>query len=675
MTAHDIAIIGMACKLPYINNLEEFYETLIHGEHPGSVDKSSVHSFESNWDESFDHKFFFIPNDDAAMLDPQQKIFLAAAYWAQEDALLKPEDIPENTGVYLGVSSYEFALKQHHEENLALLKLSSVGSNFIANRVSNFFNINGPSFSVDSACASSMVAVKLASDALRNGEIDLAFAGGVHVKNSQQVEAHFSNSGVLSKTDNCLPMSLNADGYMRGEGVGAIVLKRLEDALDDGDKIYAIIKGVGTAHSGTSLNILTPNLKSQLALYHGVYNRLGISPAAVNYIETSASGLPLADKIEFKGIKQYFYAEGRSQPLRLGVNKHIFGNLEAASSIISLIKVALILYKNNLSAQNINNDLGDDEIQINFNEMPFENSCASHYAAINSFGLGGLNAHLVLQRAVNTVEPINPTPGPHCLLISAKSKESLNRLVSEYLALLDGDFDGCPVWCDLVSSRKSSMRYRLAVVFSNKIELVNSLRDYLDGIQANNLWQGEARYEPEPKFIISNPFLVFSKFHHELVKIKDLTIFWERSRLKLEAILDFTLPEKFNGFASMKSNLEICHVVVLFRLIKTFMSDKLFHRSFPVQAKLISCLESQPDCELDFVEFTNSFAVDGEGSWLGLTSSQASDVEVNLDFSLHNSLCSIQAQMFCLGIGVKYQCDATPSQIINWLPNYPFFSK
>ena len=287
--------------------------------------------------DSFDAKFFGITPREAELMDPQHRIFIETVWMTIEDAGYKPSDLwNTKTGVYVGVSTLEYndILK---ENGVAVQAQTATGNahSVLANRISYMLNLHGPSEPIDTACSSSLTAIHHASEAIRHGECDMAIAGGVNVLLSPTLFISFSKAGMLSPDGKCKTFDENANGYVRGEGCGAILMKPLSRVIADGDHIYAVIRD--GYDSGGHVNTLTsPNPNAQAELISDTWMRAGISPDTITYMETHGTGTPLGDPIEINGLKKAFgrmyEASGRTMEIQaycgIGAVKSNIGHLE-----------------------------------------------------------------------------------------------------------------------------------------------------------------------------------------------------------------------------------------------------------------------------------------------------------------------------------------------------------
>ena len=461
----DIAIIGMSGKMPGADNLEEFWDKLINGRNLISkipTDRWDIDEFYGNPEEeenktniiyggfmknvrSFDADFFGILPREAELMDPQQRLFIETVWSTIEDAGYRMSDLYDsNTGLFVGVAStdYEKVLNKYNT-NITAQSSTGMAHSILANRISYLFNWHGPSEPIDTACSSSLVSIIHAIHSLWLGECDMAVAGGVNVMLDPTLFISFNKAGMLAKDGKCKTFDANADGYVRGEGVGAVLLKPLSRAIEDKDHIYAVIKGGAVNHGGKANSLTSPNTNAQAQLIFDSYKKADIDINTVTYIEAHGTGTSLGDPIEIDGLKKAFKMISDYQKTTLeksfcgvGSVKSNVGHLETAAGIASLFKVVLSM-KNSIIPSNQNFNVLNQYISLDNtpfyiidkntkwnhkkdkygNEIPFR-------AGISSFGFGGVNSHIVLEEFFEQDESVGDYK-PQIIVLSAKSKDSL----------------------------------------------------------------------------------------------------------------------------------------------------------------------------------------------------------------------------------------------------------
>jgi acyl transferase domain-containing protein len=360
-----IAVIGMACRFPGSSDTPDAFWRLLDGardavtEVPGerwSIDRyydpdpatpgkmATRHGAFLERVDEFDAAFFGIAPREATYLDPQQRLLLEVAWEALENAHLPPERFRQSaTGVYVGITCFDHAIQV---SNAAMPSSSYAGTgsalNMAAGRLSFVLGLTGPSMAIDTACSSSLVCLHLACESLRSRETDMALAGGVNLMLSPEVMVSFSQARMLSPDGRCKTFDAAADGYVRGEGCGMVVLKRLADALADGDRVLGVVRGTAVDQGGAGGGLTVPSRDSQERVIRRALSQAGVAPAEVGYVEAHGTGTSLGDPIEVDALARV-YGAGRAahEPLVIGSVKTNIGHLESASGMAGLIKVLL----------------------------------------------------------------------------------------------------------------------------------------------------------------------------------------------------------------------------------------------------------------------------------------------------------------------------------------------
>ncbi|MDQ4075929.1 MAG: polyketide synthase, partial [Chloroflexota bacterium] len=360
-----IAIIGIGCRFPQADNPEAFWKLLRNGvdaisEVPAErwdvdefydPDPTVLGKMNTRWAgfldgvDRFDPYFFGISPREAASMDPQQRLLLEVAWEALEDAGQVLDDLAGRpVGVFVGISTNDYRLEVRDPIYIDAYLGTGVLFSIAAGRISYLLNFRGPALAIDTACSSSLVAVHLACQSLQSGETELALAAGVNVILDPGGMIALTQLTALSPDGRCKVFDAQANGYVRGEGAGVVVLKRLEQALADGDPIYAVIRGSAVNHDGRSNGLTAPNGPSQEALIRHALDNAGVSPAQISYVEAHGTGTPLGDPIETMALGAVLAQERPSgSDCAIGSVKSNIGHLEAAAGIASLIKVALSL--------------------------------------------------------------------------------------------------------------------------------------------------------------------------------------------------------------------------------------------------------------------------------------------------------------------------------------------
>uniref|UniRef100_UPI000AF4071B beta-ketoacyl synthase N-terminal-like domain-containing protein n=1 Tax=Actinomadura hibisca TaxID=68565 RepID=UPI000AF4071B len=365
----------------------------------------------------FDAQFFGITPREAAVMDPQQRLVLEVAWEAFEHAGIGPASLRgSRTGVFVGVSAPEYAAFTASDlASLEAFTATGAALSIIANRLSYLLDLRGPSMIVDTACSSSLVSTHLAVRALRDGEADVALAGGVNVLLSPTVTMTFDLAGGTAADGRCKPFDASADGMVRAEGCGAVVLKRLSDAVRDGDRVLALVRGSGVNSDGRSNGLVAPNSDAQRALLRDVYAAAGVDTREVDYLEAHGTGTFLGDPIEAKAVGEVLGA-GRSAdaPLLVGSAKSNLGHMESAAGVAGLIKAVLALHHRvippsaHYKEPNPHIPFDDLRLRVVADETPWPDRGHPARAGVSGFGFGGTNAHVILEAAPAPEAPAAP---------------------------------------------------------------------------------------------------------------------------------------------------------------------------------------------------------------------------------------------------------------------------
>ncbi|HEY0171323.1 MAG TPA: beta-ketoacyl synthase N-terminal-like domain-containing protein, partial [Pyrinomonadaceae bacterium] len=519
--AYDpIAIVGMGCRFPGAENVEAFWRLLRDGVDavtdvpPGrwEVDPrdATPHAvrrggFLKNVD-GFDARFFGVSPREAAQMDPQQRLLLEVAWEALEDAGVAPDRLGgTRTGVFVGISNSDYAQLQFGAD-ASPDAYAGAGSalSIAANRISYLLDLRGPSMAVDTACSSSLVAVHAACRSLRAGESRVALAGGVSLMLTPKLTEALARAGMMSADGRCKTFDAAADGYVRSEGCGVVVLKRLSDAARDGDRVAALIRGSAVNQDGRSNGLTAPNGLAQQALIREALADARVAPSQIGYVEAHGTGTPLGDPIEFDALGAVL-REARSAGGRclVGSVKTNIGHLEAAAGIAGLIKAALSLEHEHvpphLHLRSLNPHLAVEgsPLEIVTGGRDWGRGVGGRFAGVSSFGFGGTNAHVVLEEAPAPHAPHASTEAPrdaaeraerpaHVLTLSAQSDDALRELArrySEHLALHEEQ--GLADVCFTANVGRARFDRRLALVCETREQLSLSLPDFADGGRAD----------------------------------------------------------------------------------------------------------------------------------------------------------------------------------------------
>ncbi|MBD2091228.1 acyltransferase domain-containing protein [Microcoleus sp. FACHB-1515] len=508
-----IAIIGMGCRFPKADSPDAFWRLLRNGEDaisdvPADRWNAAAH-YDPNPDapgkmytckggflsqvDRFDPQFFGISAREACSLDPQQRLLLEVSWEALEHAN-QPIDRLYNstTGVFIGICANDYnRVIWNHDDFSAIDAFSATGNalSVAAGRLSYTLGLKGTSLAVDTACSSSLVAVHLACQQLRTGECEVALAGGVNLLLAPDSTIAFSRTRMLNPDGRCNPFDATANGYVRGEGCGVVILKRLSDAVRDGDRVLAMIRGSAVNHNGRSSSLIAPNGLSQQTVIRKALENGAIDPAQIDYVEVQGTGTAIGEPIEVEALGA-IYGKGRSsdRPLRIGSVKTNIGHLEAASGIASLIKVVLALQHGEIPAHlhfqtpnpHINWEL---PIQVVADRSPWPIGTQPRLAGVSAFGFSGTNAHLVIEEApIAPAKPITRERPLHLLTLSAKSEAALSQLAEQYEKHLIAHPDQSVAdVCFTANCGRSHFPYRLSLTAASATELCDQLSAFNRG--------------------------------------------------------------------------------------------------------------------------------------------------------------------------------------------------
>lgn len=433
----------------------------------------------------FDAQFFGITPREASVMDPQQRFVLEVAWEALENAGIAPATLRgSRTGVFVGVSAPEYAAFTASDfARLEAFTATGAALSIIANRLSYLLDLRGPSMIVDTACSSSLVSTHLAVQALRGGEADVALAGGVNLLLSPTITMTFDQAGGTAADGRCKAFDASADGMVRAEGCGVIVLKRLSDARRDGDRVLALIKGSGVNSDGRSNGLVAPNSDAQKALLREVYAGAGIDTREVDYVEAHGTGTFLGDPIEAKAMGEVLGAgRAEDQPLLIGSAKSNLGHMESAAGIAGLIKTVLALHHQTLPASihyrepNPHIPFGDLRLEVVAARTPWPRRGHPARAGVSGFGFGGTNAHVVLEGA----GPQTVVPRPASVRSYSLSDTTAERIGDHAAELADwlDNHENVPL-ADVAHTlhrRNGRGRARTAVVARDRAGLLDGLR-------------------------------------------------------------------------------------------------------------------------------------------------------------------------------------------------------
>lgn len=520
----DVAIIGLSGRYPQADDIYQFWENLKAGrdciteipeerwDHSKyfNPDKNHKGTTYSKWGgfindvDKFDPLFFNISPREATLIDPQERLFLEECWKVIENAGYKRENLgTDKVGVFTGVmyGDYQlFGLNESQSEKPSAFYAS------IANRISYLFNFHGPSIALDTMCSSSLTTIHLAYRSILNGECDMAIAGGVNVTIHPNKYLRLAQQNFLSSDGRCRAFGKDGDGYVPGEGVGAVLLKPLSMAIKDNDYIYAVIKGSSINHGGKASGGTVPNPNAQAELITEAINASEISPETISYLEAHGTGTSLGDPIEITGLtKAYKNYTNKKQYCPIGSVKSNIGHLESAAGISGITKLLLQLKYKKLVPSIHSDELNPN---INFKNSPFyvqhkleewkrpivEGKECPRRAGISGFGAGGSNAHIILEEYENTAPQKNKTE-EQLIILSAKTEESLKGYVENLLYYLRKEEQTDIRIEDIaytLATGRNEMKTRLAFIASSNEKLIDNLIKFISDSSSEDTFKGQA---------------------------------------------------------------------------------------------------------------------------------------------------------------------------------------
>lgn len=523
----EIAIVGLAGRYPGARNIDEFWKLLASGEDAISEvpaarwnhkliydpDRGNPTASYTQWGgfledaDKFDPLFFGISPKEAELMDPQERIFLEVCWHALEDAAYTPSglsagraDLGAKAGVFAGVTwgSYQLLAAEEWARNRVVIPGASHWT--VANRVSHVLNWSGPSMTVDTACSSSLVAVHLACEAIHRGECDLALAGGVNLYLHPSKYVGLSQQQFASSDGRCRSFGIGGDGYVPGEGAGAVVLKPLRQSLSDGDRIYAVIRGSCANHGGRTHGYTVPNPVAQAAAVERALEQCGFGADSVSYVEAHGTGTELGDPLEIAALGHVFGDRRETgEPCAIGSVKSNIGHLESAAGIAGLTKILLQMKYGklvpSLHAEIPNPSISFEKtcFRLQRHLTDWTPSSGLRRAGVSSFGAGGANAHVILEEMLSESDAaVVKQYKPELIPLSAANEERLRALVSAIIDALEANplADIASVAATLQRGREP-MACRLAIVADSTAQLTSSLRRWLAAMPDNVTFTGK----------------------------------------------------------------------------------------------------------------------------------------------------------------------------------------
>ncbi len=446
--------------------------------------------------DQFDPEFFGISPREANSMDPQQRLFLEVAWEALEHANLAPNQLAgSRTGVFVGITASDYMqLHARFVDTADINAYHASGNvpNVTPGRLSYTLGLHGPSIALDTACSSSLTAIHMACQSIRSGDSDMAIAGGVNVMLAPEISISFSKWGMLSPDGCCKTFDAGANGFVRGEGCGVVILKPLSAALDDGDNILALIRGSAVNQDGASSGLSVPNGLAQTAVIRQALANARVEPHAIRYVEAHGTGTELGDPIEVEAIGDALCRQRpTAEPLAIGSVKTNIGHLEAASGVAGLIKTVLSLIHEeipphlHLQEPSPYIDWAGLPIEIPVRPTAWPRGAQARLAGVSSFGFSGTNAHIILEEAPAPYVAAVPPPAqaaPALITLSAKTEGALREMAGRYSAFLDENRGLFPATIGAaVRHGRAHFNHRLSVVGAEAHEVVEKLHAFADG--------------------------------------------------------------------------------------------------------------------------------------------------------------------------------------------------
>ena len=536
-----IAVVGMACRFPQAANLDQYWDLIRRGGNATDViddsrfpvdrlydpDYDAPGKMVSKWAcllddlSQFDPKFFGIAPREAARMDPQQRLLLEVAWQAIEHSGILPSTLSETpTSVFMGVSQVDYIKLAGQFDNFLEMIDAHTGTgnslSISSNRLSYVMNFSGPSATIDTACSSALVAVHQAVASLRAGECRAALAGAVNVCITPDSMISLSRARMVSPTGQCRPFHEDADGYVRGEGAGVVVLKRLSDAVADGDRVLGVIRHTAVNHGGRTSGITAPNGSAQVDVMRRALAGGGIDPSQIGYIEAHGTGTPLGDPIEVEALGEVYRRQSADDPpVYLTSVKANIGHLEIAAGIAGLIKAILVLSKGEIPAQpgldKLNPRVRTEGTRITIPTEPVSlpKDDSRRLAGVSSFGFGGTNAHAIIESFGGGEESeVDSTPEENqpskrrleVLTLSARSDESLKQLAKSYHDLaVNLSEDGIGDLCYTAAVHRMHHNKRAAIRVGSREQVLQDLQRIVDGKKSPTITAGNVLFRGEQR--------------------------------------------------------------------------------------------------------------------------------------------------------------------------------
>ncbi|CDZ78850.1 Polyketide synthase PksM [Legionella massiliensis] len=518
-----IAIVGVNCQFPGINqdieDVNAFFDMLLKAQTPIKEVPKNRWDIDSYYDADrqkedkivcrkggfmedpklFDAAFFKISPLEAKQIDPQHRLFLEIAIRALNDANITLESLKNsNTGVYCGLSTHDYS-QLNYKDNIQFNAYTYIGSaaSAAAGRLSYFLNLKGPAITVDTACSSSLAALYLAVTALKNKQCDMAIVGGVHLSLCPEVWIGLSKANMISAVGESRSFDANADGYVRSEGCAVVVLKRLDDALKDQNKIQGVIKGIVMNQDGGGMGMAAPNVEAQVTMHHSVLESAHLSATDIDYIETHGTGTILGDSSELEAIQSIHQGKhSKDNPLIIGALKSNLGHTISASGIAALVKVIASFKQEmipaNLHYSTANGAVDPDSIPALFpvQARPFpKRSDKKRYVQISNFGFTGTNVSAIIEEppTIPVSKPSEEKGDAACFVISANSEFSLRQMLKSHLHYLQTSEVSFYDLCHTLINCRDHYKFRCAIIAQDKESLIKKIESSYYAIKKTSI--------------------------------------------------------------------------------------------------------------------------------------------------------------------------------------------
>jgi acyl transferase domain-containing protein/surfactin synthase thioesterase subunit/acyl carrier protein len=574
-----VAVIGLGARFPAAPDLAAFWRLLDDGRDAVTVVPPDRWSADDLYDPTagrrgkmntrwgaflddlrgFDAAFFGISPREARDMDPQQRLLLEVAWATFESAGYAPDRLGGSaTGVFIGMGASDFQQiqfgRRDHRETITAYSGTGQAHSIGPNRLSYAFDLRGPSMAIDTACSSSLVAIHQAVRSLASGESTMALAGGVSIVLAPEVSIAFSHAQMLAADGRCKSFDARADGYVRGEGCGLVLLKPLDAALRDGDPIFGVVAGSAVNQDGRSNGLTAPNGRAQADVVRRALEAAGVAPARIGYVEAHGTGTPLGDPIELNALATALEAPDRVTPTLVGSVKTNIGHLECASGIAGFLKALLALEHEripaNLHFEQLNPAITlGATLRIAASSTPWLKSETPRYAGVSSYGFGGANAHVVLREAPQAAPPAVDARGWHVVTLSAKTESALARSAE----LLRDALPSNRSLADLAhtsSAGRAHFGHRLAVVVKSIGDLSDELDAVIDGAPSARV---QLRHQtdfgrPRIGFLFTGQGAQYVGMGRELyATCGDFQAAFDRCAQVLDPLLDEPLATLFDG--------------------------------------------------------------------------------------------------------------------------------